>query len=176
MWLFESYIHLVLSCCTVSILLSSLPKILSSTVFSGRYATFFLDLNITMLSPEDAVNNFGSKNPHLAYYSTWYHNFLSCLALKHGTITTFYWLSVAPIPSPCLWTEQSTLERSLNSELVNSDLSSVDWRLITRWVVQSNEGCLRAANSGPTLVTSTQRTRGSKVRIATTSLSIFSHL
>ena len=31
---------------------------------------FFLDLNIIMLSPEDAVNNFGSKNPHLAYYST----------------------------------------------------------------------------------------------------------
>ena len=50
---------------------------------------FFLDLNIIMLSPEDAVNNFGSKNPHLAYYSTLYHNFLSCLALKHGTITTF---------------------------------------------------------------------------------------
>ena len=68
-------------------LLLSLQKI--STLFSGRYATIFLDLNIIMLSPEDAVNNLGSKNPLIAYHSTLYHNFLSCLALKHGTITTF---------------------------------------------------------------------------------------
>ena len=65
----------------------SLQKI--SALFSGRYATIFLDLNIIMFSPEDAVNNFGSKNPHLAYHSTLNHIFLSCLALKHGTITTF---------------------------------------------------------------------------------------